>query len=293
MRKENHKIKDNDKKNQRKNFLKNNDNKNKKKNRQNQNVENQIFSQKQDMMDENQWKIIGRNPVTEALKADRNIDKILIAKGSEGSIKKIEALSKEQKVPIAYVEGKELDRVLGHKNHQGVIAYVSPYEYCEVEDILKVAEDRKEKPFIIILDGIEDPHNLGAIMRSAEICGAHGIIIPKRRTALLNETVAKVSAGAIEYMKCAKVSNIVATIDRLKEKGLWIYQSNMGGTPYYDVDLTGGIVLVIGSEGKGVSKLVAEHCDFTVTIPMYGNIYSLNASNAATVVMCEVARQRN
>ncbi len=237
--------------------------------------------------------VIGRNPVIEALKSEREIDRLLVAKGAEGSIKKVVALAKERKINISYRDGQEIDRLVNGKNHQGVVAYVSAYKYSSVDEILKYAESKNELPFIVILDGIEDPHNLGAIMRTAEICGVHGIIIPKRRTALITDTVAKVSAGAVEHIRCAKVANIANTIDDLKNKGVWIYQCNMGGSNYYETDMKGSVAIVIGNEGKGVSRLVAEKCDFTVSIPMYGNVYSLNASNAAAVVLCEVAKQKN
>lgn len=235
--------------------------------------------------------IIGRNSVMEALKNDREIEKLLVGKGAEGSIKKIVGGAKAKKIPIQYSEKAALDRIAGSGTHQGVIAYVSNYTYCSVEDILKAAGE--EDPFVIILDGLEDPHNLGAIMRSAEVCGAHGIIIPKRRSAGITDTVVKASAGAVEYMPCAKVSNIRQAIEKLKKYGLWIGACDMGGTPYYKQDLSGKLGLVIGSEGSGISRLVRERCDFVVSIPMKGKITSLNASNAGAVLMCEVARQRN
>lgn len=244
-------------------------------------------------MEENNNIVIGRNPVIEALKNNRPIDKIIIAKGTEGSIIKIIGMAKEKKIPIVYGDKSALDRVSNGNPHQGVVAYTSSFEYCEVEDILKEAEIRGEDPFIIILDNIEDPHNLGAIMRTAEVSGAHGIIIPKRRAAFVTDVVAKASAGAVEYMKCAKVSNIVQTIEKLKSSGLWIAACDMGGDSYYQANLKGPIGIVIGSEGFGISKLVKEKCDFTVSIPMVGKISSLNASNAAAVIMCEVRRQRD
>ncbi len=237
--------------------------------------------------------VFGRNPAIEVLKSGRTVDKIAMAKGASGSISKIQAMAKEKGIPVLYLNNNELDNIAKSKNHQGVVLFTSPYSYCSIEDILKVAEKKGREPFIILLDGIEDPHNLGAIMRSAEICGADGIIIPKKRSASITHTAIKTSAGASEHIKCAKVSNLVQTIEYLQEKGLWVYQCNMGGTKYYETHMKGGIVLVIGGEGKGVSRLVAEKCDFTVSIPMYGEIYSLNASNAATVIMCEVAKQRN
>ena len=236
--------------------------------------------------------IVGRNPVTEALKAGREIDKILVS-SREGSIKVILGMAKEKRIPVMYVEKAALDRVSGGKNHQGVCAYVSAYNYSTVEYILKRAEKRGEDPFIIILDGIEDPHNLGAIMRTAECAGAHGIIIPKRHSVGLTDTVAKASAGAIEYMPVAKVTNIPQTIDELKEKGIWVAACDMGGKEYYKQDLTGKIAVVVGSEGFGISKLVKAKCDFVVSMPMSGRINSLNASNAAAVIIYEVRKQRN
>ncbi len=236
--------------------------------------------------------IIGRNPVTEALKAGREVDKLLVT-SREGSMIKILAMAKEQGIPVMYVEKAALDRISGGQAHQGVAAYVSPYSYSTVEDILARAAERDEDPFIIILDGIEDPHNLGAIMRSAECAGAHGIIIPKRHSATLTETVAKASAGAIEYMPVAKVTNIAQTIDELKDMGIWVAACDMGGMEYYRSDVSGKIAVVIGSEGFGISKLVKEKCDFVVSMPMVGKINSLNASNAAAIIIYEIRKQRD
>ncbi len=236
--------------------------------------------------------IIGRNPVTEALKAGREVDKLLVT-SREGSMIKILAMAKEQGIPVMYVEKAALDRIAQGKAHQGVCAYVSPYDYSTVDDILANAAERDEDPFIIILDGLEDPHNLGAIMRTAECAGAHGIIIPKRHSCGLTETVAKASAGAIEYMPVAKVTNIAQTIDELKDKGIWVAACDMGGAEYYRTDMSGKIAVVIGSEGFGVSKLVKEKCDFVVSMPMVGKITSLNASNAAAVVIYEIRKQRD
>ena len=236
--------------------------------------------------------IIGRNAVIEALRGGREIEKLTIAKGAEGSVKQIVAKAKDRKIPIYYSDKSRMDKTASGGTHQGVIAVVSDYEYCTVDDIMALAAERDEKPFVIILDGLEDPHNLGAIMRTAECAGVHGIIIPKRRSVSVNETVAKTSAGASEYMLCDRVTNIGREIDRLKEKGLWIGAVDMGDTFYYDQDLTGGIGLVIGGEGSGVSRLVREKCDFVVSIPMKGRITSLNASNAASIMMYEVVRQR-
>ncbi|MBK5247121.1 MAG: 23S rRNA (guanosine(2251)-2'-O)-methyltransferase RlmB [Peptostreptococcaceae bacterium] len=243
--------------------------------------------------EENSGIVLGRNPVMEALKNDREIEKILIAKGTEGSILKIVGMAKDKKIPVMYGDKVALDRVANGVPHQGVIAYTSSFKYCEVEEILALAKAREEDPFIIILDNIEDPHNLGAIMRSAEVTGAHGLIIPKRRAVGVTDVVTRASAGAVEYMACAKVANIVQTIEKLKAAGLWIGACDVEGQPYYKANLKGGICLVIGSEGFGISKLVKEKCDFTVSIPMVGKIGSLNASNAAVVLMCEVRRQRD
>ncbi len=237
--------------------------------------------------------IMGRNPVIEALRSGRDIDKLMIGRDLEGSVKKIIGMAKERHIPITYADKQALDRTAGGGAHQGVIAYVSAYEYCEVADILAAARAKGEDPFIVILDGLEDPHNLGAIMRTAEGAGAHGVIVPKRRSVGLTETVAKSSAGAIEYVPVARVVNIARTIDILKSEGLWIAACDMGETMYYEADLTGAVAVVIGSEGFGISRLVREKCDFTVSMPMMGKITSLNASNAAAVLMYEVRRQRD
>lgn len=237
--------------------------------------------------------IIGRNAVFEALRSDREIEKLFVGKGAEGSIRKIIGMAKDKKIPIQYREKTALDRIADAKSHQGVVAQVSPYTYCDIEDILKKAEERGEDPFIIVLDGLEDPHNLGAVMRTAECCGAHGIVIPKRRSVGITETVIKASAGAVEYMLCAKVSNIGQAVDMLKERGVWVAACDMDGSLYTEKDLTGSLALVVGSEGSGISRLVKEKCDFSVSIPMKGKITSLNASNAAAVLMYEVIRQRD
>ena len=236
--------------------------------------------------------IVGRNPVTEALKSGRDIDKLMIST-EDGSMKKILALAKERRIPIMKVEKSALDRLAPGQAHQGVCAYVSAYAYAELEDIFRIAEELGEDPFIIVLDNLEDPHNLGAIMRTAECAGAHGIIIPKRRACGLTEVVAKASAGAIEYMPCVKVTNIAQTIEELKERGIWVAACDMGGQEYYKADLKGKLAVVIGSEGFGISRLVREKCDFVVSMPMVGRITSLNASNAAAVIIYEVRKQRD
>lgn len=236
--------------------------------------------------------IVGRNPVTEALKSGREVDKLLVS-ATEGSMIKILAMAKENGIPVMRVEKAALDRIAPGQAHQGVAAYISPYEYAELDDIFARAEASGEAPFIIILDNLEDPHNLGAIMRTAECAGAHGIIIPKRRACGLTEVVAKASAGAIEYMPCVKVTNIAQTIDELKERGIWVAACDMGGQAYYEADLSGKLAVVVGSEGFGISKLVREKCDFVVSMPMLGKITSLNASNAAAVIIYEVRKQRS
>ncbi|MGI6722287.1 MAG: 23S rRNA (guanosine(2251)-2'-O)-methyltransferase RlmB [Anaerovoracaceae bacterium] len=236
--------------------------------------------------------LIGRNAVLEALRSGREIEKIVMAQGTEGSVKKIAGMARDFHIPIKWVKRSALDKITDGV-HQGVIAFVAAHSYCEVQDILEVAKERGEAPFIVILDGIEDPHNLGAILRSAECAGAHGLIIGKRRSAGMTETVAKASAGAIEYMRVARVTNIARTIDDLKAAGVWIAACDMGDTPYYEADLSGAIALVIGNEGSGIGRLVREKCDFTASIPMCGRIDSLNASNAAAILMFEVRRQRN
>lgn len=240
-------------------------------------------------------KIEGRNPVLEALKAEREMDKILIAKGAEqGSVQKIIGAAKERGIPIQYVERQKLDQLSQSHSHQGIIAFVAAYRYAEVEDILDKAAQKGEAPFIVILDEITDPHNLGSILRTANAAGVHGVIIPKRRAVGLTAVVAKTSAGAIEYVPVAKVSNLAQTIDTLKDKGLWVVGADMDGqNTYYEQDLTGNTALVIGSEGQGIGRLIKEKCDFIVRIPMKGQLSSLNASVAASLMMYEVMRQRD
>ena len=237
----------------------------------------------------------GRNAVLELLNSDRDINKIYISDGEKhGSINKIIALAKEKKVIMNEISKAKLNQMSQTDNNQGVIAIVPPFNYCEVEDILQVAKNKNEKPFILILDGIEDPYNLGAIIRTAETAGVHGIIIPKRRAATVNSTVTKVSAGAVEHMKIARVNNITETIKYLKEQDIWICGTDINTNKYYyQEDFTGGIGIVIGSEGFGMSRLVKENCDFLVKIPMKGKITSLNASVSAGIVMYEVVKQRN
>lgn len=237
--------------------------------------------------------VIGRNPVMEALKSGRTVEKLFIQKDGEGSIGKIYRLAKDRSIPVVYSDKKSLDKISKSSAHQGVAAQVSAYAYSSLEDIFARAEDRGEEPFVIILDSLEDPHNLGAIMRSAECAGAHGIIVPKHNSCGLTETVAKTSAGAIEYMPCVKVTNISRSIEELKKKGLWVCACDMDGESFYKANLTGPIAVVMGSEGRGISRLVKEKCDFSVSMPMKGRITSLNASNAAAVIMYEIVRQRS
>jgi len=237
--------------------------------------------------------IEGRNAVIEAFRAGKTIDKLFVLEHcKEGSMNTVLREAKKQGTVINYVKRERLDQMSETGKHQGVIAYIAAYEYGSVEDILKKAEDKGEQPFVIILDDIEDPHNLGAIIRTANLAGAHGVIIPKHRASGLTATVVKASAGAINYTPVAKVTNISKTIEELKEKGLWFVCADMDGTTMYDLDLKGPIGLVIGNEGKGVSRLVKEKCDFIAKVPMFGGIDSLNASVAAGVLAYEIVRQR-
>ena len=242
----------------------------------------------------NENQLEGRNAVLEVLKSGRDIEKIIIQKGNvEGTVRRIAGMAKERGIVVQEAARQKLDEMSQTKNHQGVIAVVSEHEYAEVDDILRSAAEKGEKPFIIILDNITDPHNLGAVIRTAECAGAHGVIIPKRRSVGLTAVVGKTSAGALEYMPVARVTNIARTIEELKKQGVWVACADMDGEDYYDASLDGAIALVIGSEGEGVSRLVKEKCDFTVSIPMYGKISSLNSSVAGALLMYEVVRQRN
>jgi len=235
----------------------------------------------------------GKNAVLEAFRSGKTIDKLFILDGArEGAISSILREAKKQDTIVSFVKKERLDQMSETKNHQGVIAYAAAYEYAEVSDIIEAARAKGEAPFVILLDGIEDPHNLGAIIRSANLAGAHGVIIPKRRAAGLTATVARTSAGALNYTPVAKVTNLTATMEELKKEGMWFACAEMGGQSMYDCNLTGSLGLVIGSEGEGVSRLVKEHCDFAVSIPMKGDIDSLNASVAAGILMFEAARQR-
>lgn len=238
--------------------------------------------------------IIGRNAVIEALKSDRTIECVYVSKGDlEGSIKVALGLAKDKGVVIKEADRRKLDTMCDGLNHQGIVARVTPFKYCEVNDILEDAKRKEQQPFIVILDEIEDPHNLGSIIRTAELCGVHGIIIPKRRNVGVTSTVYKCSTGAIEHMKIAKVTNINATIDMLKEQGIWIYGADIDGKDYsYNTDFSGPCALIIGSEGKGISSLTLKKCDLLVKIPMIGKINSLNASVAGGIMMYEVLKGR-
>ena len=237
--------------------------------------------------------IIGCNAVVEALRAGRSVDCIMIARGERGgAVNKIITVAKEKSIVIKDVDGKKLDFMCGSGNHQGVVARVAAHEYSTVDDILNVAKERNEPPFIIVCDEIEDSHNLGAIIRTAEASGAHGVIIPKRRSASLNFIVAKTACGALEYVKVARVNNLARTLDELKEKNIWIYGADMDGQSWCETDFNGGVALVVGSEGDGMGRLVKEKCDFIVSLPMRGHINSLNASVASGIIMYEVAKQR-
>lgn len=248
--------------------------------------------QKTNEEDVSEGLIIGRNAVRELLKSGRAIDKILVQKGErEGSIVVLVAEAIERHIPIVESDKAKLDKLTGFSAHQGIVAMAAEKEYCSVDDILSIATERCEKPFIVIADGIADPHNLGAIIRCAEGMGAHGLIIPKRRAVGLTATVSKASCGAIEHLAIAKVTNIPATVEELKEKGIWIFAAEAGGESYYDTDFKCPCAIVLGSEGDGVSKLVKDRADYIVSIPMYGKINSFNVSTAAAVILAEVSKQ--
>jgi len=237
--------------------------------------------------------VIGRNAVMELLKSGREIENILVAKGEhEGSVNKILAICRERGIVVKTVDRKKLDSLCAGANHQGVAANTAAHTYSTVEEMLALAEEKGEAPFLIICDEIEDGHNLGAIIRTAEACGVHGIIIPKRRSVGLNYTVAKTSCGALEYVKVARVGNLAQTIEQLKKKNIWVYAADMDGQRWDKTDFSGGVALVVGNEGSGVGRLVKEKCDITVSLPMRGRVNSLNASVAAGIIMYEIARQR-
>ncbi len=237
--------------------------------------------------------IEGRNAVLEAFRSGKTIDKLFVLDGcQDGPVKSIVREAKKQDTIITYAPKERMDQMSSTGHHQGVIAFAAAYEYAEVEDLLKAAEEKGEPPFLFLLDGIEDPHNLGAIIRTANLAGAHGVIIPKRRASGLTATVARTSAGALNYTPVAKVTNMAATIEELKKRGMWFVCADMDGEVMYRLNLTGPIGLVIGNEGEGVSRLVKEKCDMTASIPMKGDIDSLNASVAAGVLAYEIVRQR-
>ena len=241
-----------------------------------------------------EYKVEGRNAVIELLKSDRTVNKIMVARGDrQGSINEILKLAKQNRIIVTEVDRNKLDTLSETKHHQGVIAFVAPIEYKDVDDILNVAKERGEEPFILIADEIEDPHNLGALIRSAEVAGCHGVIIPKRRAVAVTEVVSKVSVGATEYMPIARVNNINDTIRELKDKGVWVVGTDgSADTIYYKQDLTGPIAIVVGSEGRGMNKLSMKNCDFLVKIPMMGKITSLNASVSGGIVLFEALKQR-
>ena len=251
-----------------------------------------VASRSPQPQEENPNLLIGRNPITEAIKAGRPIDKLLMQKDAEGSARQIASLAREEGIPVQYVDKIVLDKLAPGKAHQGVAAYAAAHKYVGVEDILAAAKAKGEDALVVVLDELEDPHNLGAILRSADAAGAHGVIIPSRRSVTLTETVAKASAGAIEYVPVAKTGNLSRCIDLLKSKGLWIAAVDMDGTDYNASDLKGPLALIIGGEGKGVSPNLKAKSDYVVSIPMRGHVNSLNASNAAAIVLFEAARQR-
>lgn len=275
------------------NFKKENSKKNIKKDFTNIKRENVRFNDEEDKKFSDQ--IEGRNSVLELLETGKDINKIFIEKGEKhGSINKIIGIAKDRRIVIVEVDRKKLNQIAQTDNHQGVIAIVPPFDYCEVDDILAEAKRRNEPSFILILDGIEDPHNLGAIIRTAETAGVHGIIIPKRRACSVNSTVYKVASGAVEYMKIARVNNLNDAIKYLKEKDIWVYGTAIEAEKYYyEENLRGPIAIIIGNEGEGMSRLVRENCDMLLKIQMRGHITSLNASVSAGIVMYEAVKQRN
>ena len=238
--------------------------------------------------------IAGRNSVGEALKSGRPLNKLLIAKGErQGSLRELAGIAKDKGILVQEVEPQRLAQLAPGQRHQGVVAMASPVEYAEVEDMLAAAEAKGEAPLLVVLDELEDPHNLGAVLRSVDAAGAHGVIIPKRRSCPLSTTVAKTSAGAVEYVPVARVSNLAQTLDKLKKAGIWVAGCDMDGTEnYFEASLKGPLALVIGGEGRGLGRLVKEHCDFLVRIPMQGHVNSLNASVACSLVLYEAVRQR-
>ena len=237
--------------------------------------------------------VIGRNAVRELLRSGRAIDKLLVQSGTrEGALVPLVGEAIERGIPVVETERRKMDALAGYAPHQGIIAMAAEKEYCSIEDILAIAAERGEKPLVVVADGIADPYNLGAVIRCAEGCGAHGLIIPKRHAAGLTPVVTKASAGAIEHLAVAKVANISAALETLKEAGLWVYAAEAGGADFRETDMDRGVALVLGSEGDGVSELVRKKCDYLVSIPMYGKVNSFNVSTAAAVLLCEAARQQ-
>lgn len=235
--------------------------------------------------------VVGRNAVRELLSSDTPVDKILVS-GREGSVIALIAMAKEKKIPVVDTDSFALDRLSGGENHQGIAAYVAEKEYSTIEEILETAAERGEKPLIVVCDGIEDPHNLGAVIRCAECAGAHGVIIPERRACGLTPAVSKASAGAILHMKIARVGNIAQTVEKLKENGIWTFAAEAGGMDFYEADFDLPCAIVLGGEDSGVSRLVKERCDFIISIPMYGHVNSLNVSTAASVLLTRAARMQ-
>jgi 23S rRNA (guanosine2251-2'-O)-methyltransferase len=238
--------------------------------------------------------VCGRNAVKELLSSGKDIEKIYIQKGErEGSITVLRARALERRIPIIELDRSKLESMFPATHHQGIVAIPSEQNYSTVDEIIEYAASLGEPPFVVILDGVEDPHNLGAIIRTAECSGAHGVIIPKRRSTGITSVVTKSSAGAVAYMRVARVTNLTSTIDELKKRGFWIYAADMGGDDYSATEFSGSVAIVLGSEGYGISRLVKENCDFTVSIPLYGKVNSLNVSCASAVILTEVARQRH
>ena len=237
--------------------------------------------------------VIGRNAVRELLRSGRAVDKLLVQSGErEGALVPLVGEAIARGIPVVETEKRKMDQIAAHAPHQGIIAMAAEKEYCDIEDILAIAAERGEKPLIVVADGIADPYNLGAVIRCAEGCGAHGLIIPKRHAAGLSPVVTKASAGAIEHLAIAKVPNIATAIETLKKNGLWIYTAEADGTDFRETDMGGAVAIVLGSEGAGVSELVRKKSDFVVSIPMYGKVNSFNVSTAAAVLLCEAARQQ-
>lgn len=256
------------------------------------NEKNNKFDQKHERSTPDEGVVFGRNAVKELLASGQDVDKILVARGDrDGSISVLAAQAIERGIPLLEVDRKKLDAMCAGGAHQGVVAMAALTNYVDVEDILAYAASRGEAPMLVVCDGVEDPHNLGAIIRSAECAGFHGIIIPKRHSATVTATVAKASAGAISHLRIAKVANLATTIDALKKQNIWFYAADMDGTAYYETDLGGPIAIVMGNEGKGISRLVEEKCDFRLSIPLYGKVSSMNVSAAAAVLFSEAARQ--